>query len=270
MGDLEIHSEIEYDVDGLAVQAAGFKRPLSQRLECGGVQLRIGRLHEQVDGADAAFAGDDAAQDDEDVRSAAPMAPRADSGNCGSTRRLTIDAVTSPPARCKVEGEAEHQGRFRHQAGEYKEGAAMLIRPIRRDDRDSWLRMRDALWPSPAREHAVEIDRYFAGEVREPLEVLIAFDEDAIGFIELSIRASAEGCETDRVAFVEGWYVDPDARGTGVGAALIRAAEEWARSQGCTELASDSEVDDGASAAAHVAVGFEEAAVVRCFRKSLS
>ncbi|MBV9070621.1 MAG: GNAT family N-acetyltransferase, partial [Acidobacteria bacterium] len=62
----------------------------------------------------------------------------------------------------------------------------MFIRPVTRDDRDSWLRMREALWPSPAREHAGEIERYFAGEVREPLEVLIAFDEAAIGFVELS------------------------------------------------------------------------------------
>jgi aminoglycoside 6'-N-acetyltransferase I len=144
----------------------------------------------------------------------------------------------------------------------------MFIRAVNRGDRDSWLRMRDALWPSS--EHSDAIDRYFAGEAREPLEVLIAVNEDdAIGFIELSIRPYAEGCENDRVAFVEGWYVDPDARGTGVGAALIRAAEEWARSQGCTEIASDTEADDVSSAAAHRAVGFEETAVVRCFRKSL-
>jgi aminoglycoside 6'-N-acetyltransferase I len=143
----------------------------------------------------------------------------------------------------------------------------MFIRPAKQDDRDSWLRMRTALWPEST--HAGDVDRYFVGEVREPLEVLIAFADDAVGFIELSIRPYAEGCETDRVAFVEGWYVDPDARGTGVGAALIRAAEEWARSQGCTELASDTEVDNASSAAAHLAVGFEEVAVVRCFRKSL-
>ena len=145
----------------------------------------------------------------------------------------------------------------------------MLIRAVKPDDRGSWLRMRDALWPSAADEHAREIDRYFAAEVREPLEVLIAFDGEAIGFVELSIRPYAEGCETDRVAFVEGWYVDPDSRRTGVGAALIRAAEEWARSQGCTEIASDIEVDNVSSAAAHRALGFEEAAVVRCFRKPL-
>jgi aminoglycoside 6'-N-acetyltransferase I len=147
----------------------------------------------------------------------------------------------------------------------------VLIRPVQETDRASWQRMREALWPSPATAHADPIGRFLAGTAREPLAVLIAFDDpgDAIGMIELSIRAYAEGCVTDRVAFVEGWYVAPKVRGTGIGAALIGAAETWARSQGCTELASDAEVENLSSAAAHLAVGFVETGVVRCFKKSL-
>lgn len=147
----------------------------------------------------------------------------------------------------------------------------MVIRPARHSDRNAWARMRDALWPSKPGAHAHEIDRYFAGQLREPLAVLIAFDEHghANGFIELSIRAYAEGCVTDRVAFVEGWYVDPAFRGTGIGGTLIHAAEEWARGQGCTELGSAAQVDNIDSANAHRAVGFIETDVVRCFKKSL-
>jgi len=132
--------------------------------------------------------------------------------------------------------------------------------------------MREALWPSAPGKHAGEVDRYFAGKLREPIEVLLAFDDqgEALGFIELSIRAYAEGFVTDHVAFVEGWYVEPAVRGQGVGAALIGAAETWARAQGCTELGSDAEADDVSSSAAHRAVGFIETAVVRCFKKSLS
>jgi aminoglycoside 6'-N-acetyltransferase I len=131
--------------------------------------------------------------------------------------------------------------------------------------------MREALWPSAPGKHAGEVDRYFAGKLREPIEVLLAFDDqgEALGFIELSIRAYVEGCVTDHVAFVEGWYVEPAARGQGVGAALIGAAETWARFQGCTELGSDAEVDNVSSAAAHRALGFIETGVVRCFKKSL-
>lgn len=142
------------------------------------------------------------------------------------------------------------------------------------DPRDlaCWLRLRRALWPdSTEGEHQEEIDRFFAGDGREPMAVLLAEDADghAVGLAELSIRAYAEGCETDRVAFVEGWFVVPEARGRGVGRALIAAAEEWGRLQGCRELASDAEADDQDSAAAHAALGFTEVGLVRCFRKDL-
>ena len=86
---------------------------------------------------------------------------------------------------------------------------------------------------------------------------------------ELSIRPYAEGCRTDRVAFLEGWFVRPDARGRGVGRALVAASEEWARSQGCSEFASDAEVDNDASTAAHLALGFRDEGLVRCFSKKL-
>src|SRR4029077_7049363 len=101
------------------------------------------------------------------------------------------------------------------------------IRPAQKTDSTAWERMRESLWPSHPGEHAREIGRYFAAKLREPIEVLLAFDDGgtAIGFIELSIRAYAEGCLTDHVAFVEGWYVETTARGKGVGSALINAAQ---------------------------------------------
>src|SRR6266576_5159315 len=79
----------------------------------------------------------------------------------------------------------------------------------------------------------------------------------------------SEGCQGDRVAYLEGWFVVPGARGRGVGRALIAAAEDWGRAQGCREFASDAEPDNDVSAAAHHAVGFVEVGLVRCFRKEL-
>ncbi len=104
-----------------------------------------------------------------------------------------------------------------------------------------------------------------------PLEVLLAADESGhvVGFAELSIRNYAEDCVTDRVAYLEGWYVVPDWRRRGVGKALVVAAETWARSQGCTEFGSDALIDNETSAAAHRALGFEETVQIRCFRKQL-
>ena len=131
--------------------------------------------------------------------------------------------------------------------------------------------MRESLWPAYTGVHVNEIERYFSGGLQEPLEVLLAFDDNeaAIGFIELSIRRYAEDCVTDRVAFIEGWYVEPAARRSGVGKALVRAAETWGKSQGCAELASDTEIDNDGSIAAHFALGFNDAGAIRCFKKNL-
>ena len=145
------------------------------------------------------------------------------------------------------------------------------IRPVTPADAEAWLEMRQALWPDGSREsHLSEIESFLAGRLRMPLEVLLAFDQDrAVGFVELGIRPYAEGCETDRVGFLEGWYVAPDARRRGVGSSLVQAAEQWARAQGCTEFASDAELDNDVSHAAHLALGFEEVVQIRCFRKAL-
>jgi len=132
--------------------------------------------------------------------------------------------------------------------------------------------MRQALWPDDdPGSHAQEIERFFGGELREPLAVLIAVDERdaAVGFAELSIRNYAEDCVTDRVGYLEGWYVAPEARRRGIGRALVWAAEDWARQQGCTEFGSDALIDNQISAAAHRALGFVETVQIRCFRKDL-
>jgi aminoglycoside 6'-N-acetyltransferase I len=146
------------------------------------------------------------------------------------------------------------------------------VRSAKLGDAPDWLRMREALWPEDgAGTHAGEIEQFFAGVLNMPLEVLVAVDETggAVGFVELSIRNYAEDCVTDRVAYLEGWYVDADWRRRGVGKALVEAAEAWARSQGCTEFGSDALLDNETSAAAHLALGFEETVQIRCFRKQL-
>jgi len=146
------------------------------------------------------------------------------------------------------------------------------VRAVTPADLDSWLGMRLALWPEgSAAEHRDEIGRFLSGRAAEPQAVLVAESAAGglVGFVELSIRPCAEGCRTDRVAYLEGWYVAPAARRAGAGLALVAAAEHWARSQGCTEIASDTQPDNEVSAAAHRAAGFDEVGLVRCFRKEL-
>jgi aminoglycoside 6'-N-acetyltransferase I len=146
------------------------------------------------------------------------------------------------------------------------------VRPVTRGDAAAWLEMREALWPEEDLvSHAAEIDQFLAGELRDPLAVLIAIDERNVplGFAELSIRNYAEDCVTDRVGYLEGWYVVPESRRRGIGRALVAAAEDWARQQGCVEFGSDALIDNQVSTAAHRALGFVETAQIRCFKKDL-
>jgi len=72
------------------------------------------------------------------------------------------------------------------------------------------------------------------------------------------------------VAFLEGWYVDPDRRGSGVGRALVDAVEAWARGQGLQELGSDALLHNEASHRAHERLGFIEVERAVRYRKPLT
>lgn len=152
-------------------------------------------------------------------------------------------------------------------------GQSMNIRPVTRSDREEWARMRQALY----REVPVEeIDDWFdamsAGGTHPVGVAVLVADRGAgslAGFVEIGSRNYAEGCATRPVAYLEGWYVDPDARRKGLGRRLQQAAEDWARASGFTEMASDAELYNDVSLRSHLALGFEEVERQVCFRKSL-
>jgi aminoglycoside 6'-N-acetyltransferase I len=148
----------------------------------------------------------------------------------------------------------------------------MKIRAIELRDRQTWAQMRAALWPDEDADHlAHETLLHFGEGTKPPQTVLVAQAADGrlVGFLELSLRAYAEGCATSPVPFVEGWYVAAEARHQGVGRRLVDAAQDWARLRGFTEIASDATLDNAMSHAAHAALGFEEVERIVCFRKTL-
>ncbi|MDQ2665075.1 MAG: GNAT family N-acetyltransferase [Gemmatimonadota bacterium] len=90
------------------------------------------------------------------------------------------------------------------------------------------------------------------------LRTLASLGNRLAGCAEIGGRSYADGCATSPVAYLEGWYVDPDVRRAGVGAALGRTAVAWARRHSFTELASDALLDNVLSQRAHEAIGFED------------
>jgi aminoglycoside 6'-N-acetyltransferase I len=100
--------------------------------------------------------------------------------------------------------------------------------------------------------------------------LVAARGSELVGFVEVSLREWAEGCTTHPVGYIEAWYVEPAERRSGLGRRLIEAAEAWSAARGCTEMASDADVDNAVSRRAHRALGYTELAPVVLFCKRLS
>ena len=94
----------------------------------------------------------------------------------------------------------------------------MMIRLIEPGDHNEWRRMRQALWPTcSAAKHETEMARWAVFVAARP-------DRGLGGFVEVSIREQAEGCDTHPIEYVEFWYVDPDTRRQGIGSQLLAVA----------------------------------------------
>ena len=145
-----------------------------------------------------------------------------------------------------------------------------MIRLAKAADIEALAALRLALWPDePLDVRRVETEANVARA--DGLATFVAEDAgEVVAFAEVSLRHDyVNGCETSPVAFLEGIYVRPAQRGGGVARALVAAAEQWGRDQGCRELASDALLDNLASHRFHAGAGFEETERVVYFRKTL-
>ena len=146
----------------------------------------------------------------------------------------------------------------------------MKVRSVTENDKPDWIRMRTALWPEAPGDHPPEIDEFFRRNAKNEATFVAEMSDGSVcGFVEAATRPYAEGCLSSPVGYVEGWWVDPEHRRNGVGAALVAAAEGWARSLGLTEMASDADIANDASKDAHQALGYSEAQHIVCYRKTL-
>jgi aminoglycoside 6'-N-acetyltransferase I len=146
---------------------------------------------------------------------------------------------------------------------------SLTVRAASAQDLSEWVRLRTLLWPEcPPDEQAAETRAMLDAK---DMTAFVAEREGGGlgGFVEVRLRPYADGCSTSPVGFVEGWYVDAELRRVGVGASLVRAAEQWARSRGCSEMASDAELHNQVSHAAHEGLGYEGFERVVRYRKRL-
>ena len=143
------------------------------------------------------------------------------------------------------------------------------IRRATHEDKPDWLRMRQGLWPDAPIEY---LDFDMDDRLADPdyaVFVASGADGNLVAFIEAGLRDYGEGCETSPVGYIEAWYVDEHVRGQKLGKELVHAAEQWAREKGCSEMASDTWLENETSIAAHLKLGYQEAERLVHFVKRL-
>ncbi|WP_282611409.1 aminoglycoside 6'-N-acetyltransferase [Pelagibius sp. Alg239-R121] len=148
----------------------------------------------------------------------------------------------------------------------------MPIRIATTTDIEAWAELRVRLWADMTYEqHRDEA----AAMLARPSGEFVAFLDLADGtgiraFAEAALRHDyVNGCQTSPVAYLEGIFVRPENRGAGIGRDLLKSVLSWAQQQGCSELASDADLDNLISHAFHRSLGFEETERVVYFRKLL-
>ncbi len=128
-----------------------------------------------------------------------------------------------------------------------------------------------ALWPDqqvPAEVTLAALRRDVCDGPRSAL--FVAEAQGALrGFVGVGVRPRSASGESTPSPHIEAWFVARGWRRQGVGRALLRAAERWARDQGFTELGSDTWVSNRRSIRAHHAAGFRTAERLVYFVKPL-
>jgi len=122
--------------------------------------------------------------------------------------------------------------------------------------------MRQLGYDAPASELARRIERRDDGRA-----VFVAEDESgALGWAAVCVE---EGFVEGRQAWIEGFVVDEGARGQGIGAQLLAAAEAWARDVGCVTMRVQSNVLRERAHGFYERHGYSKIKAQFAFRKAL-
>jgi aminoglycoside 6'-N-acetyltransferase I len=139
-------------------------------------------------------------------------------------------------------------------------------------DVEPWTQLRAALWPHHSlKDHRAElVSLFLSGSGKAVAFIARNGANEVIGFSEAALRHDyVNGCSSSPVLFLEGIYVRPADRRKGIARLLCDAIAKWGKSLGCAEFGSDALLENSASHALHVGLGFSETERVVFFRKPL-
>lgn len=100
--------------------------------------------------------------------------------------------------------------------------------------------------------------------------LLYVVDDMSVAFIYVSIRTDyVEGSESSPTGYIEGIYVKPGFRKSGIAKKLLVEGEKWLRESGFKQIGSDAYIDNKVSYDFHINIGFKEAGKLVTFIKDL-
>lgn len=150
------------------------------------------------------------------------------------------------------------------------ENPQYTIRRLEESDLNEWFGLRKLLWDQTDDEdHKLEMLQIIEHPDMQMVFIAERGNGGLAGFVEVSVRPFAEDCATENVGYLEGWFVKENLRRQGIGGALVRQAENWAREKGCSEMASDAEIGNETSLSSHLRLGYEESSRLIHLRKDL-
>ncbi|MDC7223339.1 MAG: GNAT family N-acetyltransferase [Spirochaetales bacterium] len=126
-----------------------------------------------------------------------------------------------------------------------------------------------SLWPDAGRE---ELSRDFFAMVSSERETVFLCVEQgvAVAFAQFSLRSDyVEGTDSSPVLYLEGIGVEERFRRKGLARRLLERGTVWGKERGCSEFASDCELDNSDSQAFHGRVGFTEVNRLVCYTKKI-
>lgn len=96
------------------------------------------------------------------------------------------------------------------------------------------------------------------------------YGKNLIAFAHCSVRHEyVEGADSDHVGYLEAIYVEENFRQLGIASHLIEYCENWARSNGCKQFASDCDITNSKSISLHLKNKFSESARLVHFIKDI-
>ena len=144
-----------------------------------------------------------------------------------------------------------------------------MVRKATNSDAHVLAEMAIQMWDS----HTVdELETEFSDTINNKQSVFfIKYVNDVpVGFAQCGLRTDyVEGTESSPVGYLEGIFIKKDYRNNGYAKELLLSCETWAKNMGCTEFASDCELDNIGSLKFHIAMGFDEANRIICFKKTI-